>query len=143
MKQEYVAGFLFANNFELVALIEKQKPAWQKGKLNAIGGKIEPGETPLQAMVREFQEETSMLVENWRQFVTLSGDGFVVHFFFAMVSEDAIYEVKTMTEEEVSVYEYDELCDLKTIPNLRWLIPMAMSMQYETAAAFNVTELKR
>jgi 8-oxo-dGTP pyrophosphatase MutT (NUDIX family) len=29
-----------------VLLIEKQKPAWQRGKLNGVGGKIEPGENP-------------------------------------------------------------------------------------------------
>ena len=49
MKQikEYVAGFLFSRDGSLLALILKNKPDWQKGKLNAIGGKIEDGETPL------------------------------------------------------------------------------------------------
>jgi hypothetical protein len=34
-----VAGFLFRNNDTEVALIRKNKPDWQKGKLNGIGGK--------------------------------------------------------------------------------------------------------
>ena len=46
---KYVAGFLFSNDYKYVALIKKEKPAWQKGKLNAIGGKIELGESELNA----------------------------------------------------------------------------------------------
>lgn len=53
----YVAGFLFSENLLSVALIRKEKPAWQKGCLNAIGGKIEENETPFEAMKREFTEE--------------------------------------------------------------------------------------
>jgi len=46
MKKTYVAGFMFSPDLENVVLIEKQKPEWQKGKYNAVGGKIEDGETP-------------------------------------------------------------------------------------------------
>jgi 8-oxo-dGTP diphosphatase len=138
---EYVAGFLFANNYELVALIEKQKPAWQKGKINAIGGKIEPGETPAEAMRREFREETGVDVETWRRYVVLNGPGFIVHFFFSTVTEDELWEVKTTTDEVVGVYDVADLDTVNTIPNLKWLIPMAMSMRYETAAAFDVSEV--
>lgn len=44
----YVAGFLFGPmpRHNYVALIRKNKPDWQKGKLNGIGGKVEAGETP-------------------------------------------------------------------------------------------------
>jgi hypothetical protein len=38
---EYVCGFMFANDFTEVALIRKNKPEWQRGKLNGIGGKVE------------------------------------------------------------------------------------------------------
>jgi 8-oxo-dGTP diphosphatase len=40
-----------------------------KGKWNGVGGKIEPGETPLDACVREVREETGLRVRN----VTLRG----------------------------------------------------------------------
>ena len=43
---------MFSENDTDVLLIEKQDPAWQKGFLNAVGGKIEPGEQPLEAMTR-------------------------------------------------------------------------------------------
>jgi len=42
MKTKYVCGFLFDMAFKHVALINKVRPDWQKGKLNGIGGKVEP-----------------------------------------------------------------------------------------------------
>lgn len=35
----------------------KNKPDWQKGCLNGIGGKIEEGEKPIDAVFRELEEE--------------------------------------------------------------------------------------
>jgi 8-oxo-dGTP pyrophosphatase MutT (NUDIX family) len=43
-----------------ILLVEKQKPAWQKGRLNLVGGKVEPGETPEQAALRELEEESGL-----------------------------------------------------------------------------------
>lgn len=48
----YVVGFMFSSDKTLVTLIRKNRPKWMNGKLNGVGGKIEIGETPLQAMVR-------------------------------------------------------------------------------------------
>lgn len=61
---EYVLGFLFRECQPLVALITKNKPEWQKNKKNGIEGKIEPNETPLEAMRREFQEETGAAIKD-------------------------------------------------------------------------------
>lgn len=72
--KKYVAGFLFSSDGTMVALVEKQKPDWQKGKLNAIGGKIEEGESALQAMQREFKEEAGLDISNWTLFCVLSGN---------------------------------------------------------------------
>ena len=54
----YVVGFVFCQ--EAVLLIRKARPKWQAGKLNGVGGKIEPGELPLAAMVRECREESGL-----------------------------------------------------------------------------------
>lgn len=43
-----------------VLFIKKQKPEWQKNRLNLPGGKIEPGETPKQAARRELREESAL-----------------------------------------------------------------------------------
>jgi 8-oxo-dGTP diphosphatase len=148
---EYVAGFFFDTDREHVVLIEKQKPEWQKGLLNAVGGKIEPGETALDAMRREFLEETgyqvSLTGENdWTHYVTLTGEGFAVHFFYAVEWRHPrrclCTLVKTMETEKVATYRIAELTKLKTINNLQWLIPMALTMKGESAVSFVVTEMK-
>ena len=59
VKDRYVLGFVFSLDASRVLLIWKNRPEWQKGKLNGIGGKIEEGELPIDAMKREFSEETS------------------------------------------------------------------------------------
>jgi 8-oxo-dGTP pyrophosphatase MutT (NUDIX family) len=56
--RRYVLGFVFDYGFHHVLLICKTSPEWQAGRLNGLGGKIEPGESPLQAMDRELREET-------------------------------------------------------------------------------------
>lgn len=59
-----VLGFGFTND-NRVALIRKIRPDWQRGSFNGVGGHIEPGESPVDAMVREFMEETGVKIDKW------------------------------------------------------------------------------
>lgn len=119
---EYVAGLLYNEAGDYVALIEKQKPEWQKGKLNAIGGKVEPGENPQDAMQREFLEETGVDIAAWQYRFTLEREGvYAVHFFSHYSS--LIHDVKTIEEEKVGVYA-TFLLPINLIPNLKWIIPI-------------------
>jgi len=137
MKQRthYVAGFLFNRQETEVVLIRKNRPAWQKGLLNGVGGKIEQGESPSFAMTREFKEETGMNVEGWAEFACLEFDKACVHFFMA---HSDVYQVSSLTDEEVNVYLVISLPELQTIPNIQWLIPMALSMSADDANQFTV-----
>jgi hypothetical protein len=54
----YVLGFMVWGS--LVSLIRKKRPKWQAGKLNGVGGHVEEGEPPRNAMAREFFEETGV-----------------------------------------------------------------------------------
>lgn len=123
---EYVAGFLFHydNYRDLVALVEKKRPDWQKGKLNGVGGHVETGEVPLQAVRREFAEETGKLVLDWREFCILENptQNGVVHFFRARSKE---YELGSTTDEKVEWFPIERLPG-NCMPNLYWLIPMAV-----------------
>lgn len=117
----FVVGFLFDDEGK-VALIRKEKPAWQKGHLNGIGGKIEPGEEPLKAMRREFLEETGAGVLEWRLFRILRlNTGGSIYFYVAHGKRD----IQTTTEEKVGWYNVANLNKLKTIANLRRYIPEA------------------
>ena len=56
---QYCLGFGYYN--DCVVLIKKERPKWQKGFLNGVGGKLEKNETALEAMIREFFEETGQM----------------------------------------------------------------------------------
>src|SRR4030042_6702107 len=134
MIDKYVVGFLFDNTLENIVLIKKEKPEWQKGLLNGVGGKIEKDETPLKAMVREFEEETSMKVYNWTEFLTLNAKNCQVYFFYAI--EENITNVKTIAKEQIEIHNISTLHYLKTISNLKWLIPMCLDIDHNYAVAY-------
>lgn len=128
-RTEYVAGFLFRKNGTEVALVQKNKPAWQAGKLNGIGGKIEAGEKAIDAMVREFEEETGARVTHWRKFCTLYCPQARVYFFESRVGDS--FELKTVAGEKIlwrRVWDllHPAMTTDNPIFNLRWLIPMAL-----------------
>lgn len=121
----YVAGFMFSEDLKKVALIVKNKPEWQAGKLNAIGGKIEGAEAPIDAMTREFKEETGVSTDatDWHLYCSLGDNrGYRVYFFFTVSKK--VFSVETMEDEDVMIVP-SSLDGLKIIPNLQWLVPMA------------------
>lgn len=128
---EYVLGFMFSTDVRQVALIEKQTPTWQFGKLNGIGGKIEPGETAGVAMTREFLEETGVptSVSEWDRFCVMRSDNWVVHCFSCVSVR--VFDVKTMEREKVGVYWVSDLAlgTHRTLSNIPWLVPLAINHQ--------------
>lgn len=135
---KYVCGFLFDTTLNLVVLIEKQTPEWQKGKWNAVGGKIEEGETPLQAMTREFKEEAGLEIENWLPYCILRGPNFEVHFFHSTLEAEKVMDVKTLTAEVLGVWSIARVSmwNFPLLHNIRWLLPMAI-----TGIKHNLTEV--
>jgi len=115
-------GFLFDNFSENVLLIKKNRPAWQKDRLNGVGGKIEKDEAPLSAMRREFTEETDQEIRHFKNYATINGSGWRVYFFSAIT--DSLELKKDPTDEEQVIAKVRDLPE-NTIDNLRWLIPMA------------------
>lgn len=124
----YVAGFMFSPDFENVILIEKKKPEWQKGKYNGIGGKIEQGETPIDAMVREFEEEAGIKTtpSDWKSLCIIGTDEYSVSFFYCTHKDWE--EALSMTDEEVFNVPIMDLHAISygLIENLNWLIPMCI-----------------
>lgn len=132
--KNYVAGFLFSQDRTKVALIKKNKPEWQAGKLNGIGGKVEHGENARDAMEREFKEETGIDISwiRWNCFATINGDDYKCYFFRSF--DDSVFDVRSMEEEQVYVISVNELSNYPHIPNLKWLIPLALDATIVHAA---------
>ena len=128
----YVVGFMFSQDKRFVALIRKERPIWQKGKLNGIGGKIELAEGPLDAMVREVEEETGCKTteRDWHYFAQMTGrnDDGEKFSCACLVSVHDLDDLKTMEEEEVACYPVDRVFASRgvMIDNLPWLIPLAL-----------------
>lgn len=123
---EYVNGFMFSLNRNNLLLIEKNRPEWQKGKLNGIGGKIEEGEKPVDAMVREFEEETGVKTDwrQWEMFAVMEGDASRIHYFRAF-SEQVFDARKIESETPTIIYPF-ELQNWTVVPNLEFMVPMAL-----------------
>ena len=123
--KSYVLGFLFSESLQYVALIRKNRPEWQQGKLNGIGGHIELGEDPHTAMGREFGEEAAHPVTDWTCFGRLRGEGWMVFLFHSIWHESTPMPSNSSDEGEVNPYFIPNL--RTTLPNLRYLIPMALN----------------
>jgi 8-oxo-dGTP diphosphatase len=136
----YVVGFMFNPTEDAVLLIRKTHPTWQAGKLNGVGGRIDGNESALDAMQREFLEEVGIDHPDWKQFCVL-GDArhWQIHFFSAT---GLIGVAEALTDERPEVHCVSAL-PVDTIPNLHWLIPMALSMKRETISGFSITEVRK
>lgn len=127
----YVAGFFFNGCRNQVALIRKKRPAWQNGKLNGIGGHVEPNEDALGAMVREFEEETGVFVwrSDWKHFCQMvgtnnDGEGFKVDFYWTVGD---VGHLRQRTDEPIELVDVDRIHALRndTIGNIPWLVALA------------------
>jgi len=137
--KRYVVGFMFDEHGGHIALVRKNRPDWQRGMLNGIGGKVEYGEIPINAMKREFLEETgvdcdeweSVGVCNWNRPPPSFGSYEQLYIFKAFTEE--IWKIQTVTDEHVFVLQQpldDHSYDM--VPSLSWMIPMCMDSEIET-----------
>jgi 8-oxo-dGTP diphosphatase len=133
--KEFVLGFMFdtLEPHAKVLLTEKLRPKWQAGKLNGIGGAMKPGETPIQAMIREFKEETGATFDGWAYFCTMRYVAQeTIHCFYGVGS--LIHRVcKAQTDEALNFQRVSELFyyDRGCVSDIRWLVPMAFGMANE------------
>lgn len=113
----YVLGFAF-DDVGRVALICKNKPKWQQGLWNGIGGKIECNESTDKAMTREFHEETGVYIppEYWRPIglMHLPNANVCVFTYTGAI----IRNVKTMESEQVRLFTISEAYFLPTLSNI-------------------------
>ena len=139
MTVDYVLGFMFDKKTKQVLLIMKNRPKWQRGKLNGIGGHIEPRDkSPKHAMAREFKEETGIetIPDKWGQVCLMSGIDWNVYVFRTF--NDDIFNYQNRTDEKCRLEEIKNLPEF-VIPNLRWLIPFSLDadISKETIIKYN------
>lgn len=123
--KNYVLGFIFNKSVDEVCLILKNRPYWQSGLYNGIGGHIEEGETPIQAIARESKEETGFEGNNWELILQMKREGedsFLCHVFRCISEYNSLSDIcKTMEDQEVEIFSVNNL-PKNIISNLKWLI---------------------
>lgn len=131
MYTRYVLGFVFNSTRDKVILIKKNRPAWQKGLYNGIGGKVELPETCLQAIVREFEEETGYKIANWNYLLCLDAiktrNNYSVYVYHT-IDDEAFNQVKSITDEEVYILDLSNWDYLRknSVSNLPWLLDLIL-----------------
>ena len=119
----YVLALLFTEGRDRVVLMRKTRPAWQAGKVNALGGKLLPGEGAGDAARREVLEEAGVDVAEWEEFLVWEDPVYRMH---AVRAFDArAVEARTAEDQEVFLAEVAALPP-NIIDNLRWLVPLAL-----------------
>jgi 8-oxo-dGTP diphosphatase len=129
--QEYVIVWTQrGNSQEETLLVLKDKPEWQKGRLNLPGGSVEPGETPEQAATRELKEETGYepLVP-----IRLMGEMYGVqcriYCMKAVIAEDSgpPQPRPEETQQVLWIKWRDAAIDSRLMANLRVIVPLIRS----------------
>lgn len=128
-----VLGFMFNGARDSVVLIRKERPEWQRGKFNGVGGKVEEGESYEDAMIREFHEETGVLttLDDWRYFCSFKGHGthgpFVIKCFEGS-NEQIANDAHTTTDEQVLLLPVNIVLQdqFAALDKLRWMVSLAL-----------------
>lgn len=132
--QKYSLGFAFTIDGKSVALIRKNRPEWQAGKLNGIGGKLELTDDDIEyCMIRKFKKETGFSTgpDEW--------DHFAYMYFpktnssincYRIFNDELVQGLKSTTDEEVIICKISELHSQQLLENVEFLIHLALT-QYE------------
>jgi len=140
--QKYVCGFMFNQRMSSVILIRKQKPEWQAGMLNGVGGKVEKGEHERVAMIREFKEETGVHYENWKRFAIITDMKSFKVIFYTASDRKAYFDAHTVETETIvkSIIrgrgDIGFCIDGSCVYCLNWLLPLALDEKIDGCVEF-------
>lgn len=115
------------NHHDDTLLILKNKPDWQAGKLNLPGGKVEEGETPQQAIIRELKEEAGFEpIFPPIELGVLQDGGNCIHCFRSTIFiENSVPKPREgETEQALWMKWHCAKRDPRLIPNLRVIVPL-------------------
>jgi 8-oxo-dGTP diphosphatase len=122
-KPAFVLALLYSADHRQVVLMRRTRPAWQVGRVNALGGRVTAGESAAAAARREVREESGVDVDEWREVLVWEDAEYTMHVMRAV--SDRAREARTMEDQEVFLADVNAL-PANVIDNLRWLVPLAL-----------------
>ena len=122
-KLEYVLALLFTADGREVVLVRKTRPAWQAGRVNALGGKVAAAEGLADAARREVREEAGVDVGTWEEFLVWRDPEYRLRAVRAF--DDVARQAHTAEDQAVFLANVGAL-PFNVIDNLRWMIPLAL-----------------
>lgn len=141
--KRYVVGFLFDDAMEKIIMIRKERPAWQKGKLNGVGGKIEPFESAIEVIQREFKEETGVYIsaELWASVCILKFPYAEIE-FFAVKNTKFYEETRTVTDEEIVKVSLNNAFFNKELPLIENIISLTILSKQRLSDCIGVASVE-
>ena len=118
-KIKYVVGII--TDMEKVVLIKKNRPDWQKGVYNGVGGKVEQNEIAIEAMKREAEEECGLCLDKWFLYDIEEPNDHMLYMFYSVVSKEQILSAKTLTDEEIGIFDISNI-PINTQNNIKIMI---------------------
>lgn len=120
----YVLGFAFTKDRSKVVLMQKKRPEAIAGLYTAPGGKIEENELGISAVVREFEEETGVIINYWKNEFKITGPDYTIEVFSAF--NDEILNAQSKTDEDVVVCDVNTVSTMKCTSDTKWIVPLIL-----------------
>jgi 8-oxo-dGTP diphosphatase len=122
MEVTHTLGFVFDYTHSHLMLIRKNRPEWQKGFFNGVGGGVEKGETSLECIIRETEEESGLRINDWRSCGHLISPEWNVEVFVSTVPMVVLEMGESKTDEQIHIFDMIELYDKNILPSAQYLI---------------------
>lgn len=125
-------AIIFNNDMEVLLLQRSSyEEQWMPEKIALVGGGVEEGEEPAEAVQREIKEETNLDIDNFiEKFVLQRNEDSVEHMFIAKyVGNNDDVELNE-EHQDYGWYSIDEIDKLDTVPNLMDYVKIALT-KYE------------
>jgi 8-oxo-dGTP diphosphatase len=119
-KQKNAVAVIVDNDNKILLLKRSKMPKiWQPEKWSLVGGAVEKGETPQQAVEREILEETGLTIDKFVKVFSIQRNPNSIETVFACRYEGDPTDIK-LNEEHTNYgwYDIDEMNYLEIVPNL-------------------------
>lgn len=130
MQQYVIINPIVKNDINAVLLVRKKRPEFLAGRLNLLGGKLEPDEDPISCARREFMEESGidLPIKKFKIMGEILGEGPRNDFVWcvnAHLGEKLEINPREGEDEEVFWASWRKVWqDPTLIDNLRAIVPM-------------------